>query len=46
MITERVEKVITRSQDVKSVVIQEFDATDAIQMHLFDLIREFNRSQL
>lgn len=38
--------MITRSQDVKSVVIQEFYTTDAVQMHLFDLIGEFNRSQL
>ena len=38
--------MITRAQDVKSVVIQEFDAADAVQMHLFDLIGEFNRSQL
>jgi hypothetical protein len=38
--------VITRAQDVKSVVIQEFDATNTIQMHLFDLIGEFDRPQL
>jgi hypothetical protein len=38
--------VITGSQDVKSVIIQEFDAADAVQMHLFDLIGEFNRPQL
>ena len=38
--------MITRSQDVKSVVIQEFDSTDAIQMHLLDMIREFDRPQL
>ena len=46
ILTEWVKQVITWSQDVKIIVIQEFDATDAIQVHLFYLIREFDRPQL
>lgn len=38
--------MIAGPQDVKSVLIQEFDATDAKQMHLFDLIGELDRPQL
>ena len=38
--------MIPRPQYVKIIVIQEFDAADAIQVHLFYLIREFDRSKL
>lgn len=38
--------MIPRPQYVKIIVIQEFDAADAIQVHLFYLIREFDRPKL